>query len=204
MATHPTLATQPRSVSGKKLNALRRQGIIPGHIFGQGDSVAVQFDAHTFQRMRELHQTAGLLELHLDENARQMVIVRHIEHKPSTGQILHVDFMRIRLNEPVRAKVPLELVGESPAVKLSGGIIILLLEAVEIEALPEALPEKITIDASQLKTLDAVLHSSDLQLAAGVTLLSDPTMPIAKVQPPRTEEAATAGATSTVTATPQV
>lgn len=202
--TRVTLAAQPRTVLGKQVKALRRQGFVPANIFGHGVSTPVQVDARVFERLRDTHQTAGLIDLHIPDMQPETVLIRHIARRPKTGHIEHIDFLRVRMNETLTAKVSLHISGESPAAKVSKGMVLLLTESVEIEALPGDLPEYLTVDASKLTGMDTVLKAGDLELPAGVKLRTGVDESIAKVQPPRGEaEAETPAAAVAPAAAPE-
>jgi large subunit ribosomal protein L25 len=189
-ATHSKLNASVRTAMGHKNRQLRRSGLLPGNIFGgKGDSLPVQIDALTFERMGVKHETTGLIEMTIAGRSQpETVLVRHIERDPRTGKMIHVDFFRVALNEPIRARVPLRMVGESETVKIQGGMVLLVLESVEIEALPDNLPSAIDVDASKLSGSTTMLHARDLMLPKGVTLRTDPDEPVAKVQQQRGEE----------------
>ena len=187
MATQTRLEAEPRLTFGNQNRGLRRDGKLPANIFGFGESVAVQVDMDTFRRLRMKHQTTGLIELSLNGKVEN-VLVRHISHEPSTGRMLHVDFQRVRMNEPIHAKVLLHVVGDSSVAKLTGGIVLTLLESVEIEALPAQLPDAVTVDAGKLISADTILHASDIDLPKGVKLLTSEDEAILKIQPPRVTE----------------
>lgn len=200
-----TLDAQPRTAQGRHARALRRAGTTPARIYGHGDSVPVQLDTRTFERMRETHQTAGVIYLKLPDSAQpETVLVRHIEHEPRSGKILHIDFFRVRMNERIRARVPLRLSGESSAAKLNGGSVLTLLDALEIESLPADLPGALDIDASKLESTDAIIHAGDVVLPKGVTLMTNAAEPVAKVQLPRgAEEEAPAPTAAPAEAAPE-
>lgn len=184
--TQIQLLAEPRTVQGKKVRQLRRVGVLPGRIFGHGESVLVQVDERTFQRMRELHQTAGLLTLTISgQKQPETVMVTHIEHEPKTAKMLHIDFARVLMNEAIHSRVPLHMVGTSPAAKETNGVLIPLIEAVEIECLPGDLPDFLELDVSKITALDVILHASDIKLPKGVKLLISDDEAVVKVQPPR-------------------
>jgi len=184
------LQTEPRTALGKHARALRREGKVPARIYGHGDSVPVQVEERTFERLRETHQTSGVIYLALGEGQpAETVLVRHIEHEPRSGKILHIDFFRVRMNERIRGRVPLRLVGESPAAKLNGGSVLTLLEALEIESLPDDIPTAADVDATKLVNTDDVIHAGDIIMPSGVTLVTDAAEPVAKVQLLRGAEA---------------
>ena len=175
---------------GHQARGVRREGKIPARIYGNGDSVPVQIDGRTFERLLDTHQTTGVIYLALGEGQPvETVLVRHIEHEPRSGKILHIDFFRVRMNERIRGRVPLRLVGDSPAAKLNGGSVLTLLEALEIESLPDDIPTAADVDATKLINADDVIHAGDIALPSGVTLVTDAAEPVAKVQQLRGAEA---------------
>jgi len=189
------LAAEQRIAFGKSVGALRRGGKLPAHVFGHGESVAIQVDSDTFYRLRMKHLTAGIIDLVIGDNARaEQVIIRHVEHQPRSGKIQHIDFQRVALNEAIHAHIPLHLVGESTVAKTHGGVVMLLLEAIEIAALPDNLPSAIEIDISKIESVDQILHASDVTLPEGVTLRTDATESIAKIQQLRTSDEPTIAA----------
>ena len=193
MAEQATLAIQQREVLGKRVRQLRRRGIIPANIYGHGRaSRAVQVRALDLKRLLSSHTGSRIVRLRLG-GTDEPALVRHIMHEPVTGEVLHVDFMHVELTEKIRARVPVRLTGEAPAVRNLDGTLLHMADAVEVESLPQDLPEAIELDVSRLEHLDDVLHASDLPIPARVTLLADSEEPIVKIAPPRAvEEAAPA------------
>src|SRR5262249_54960658 len=123
MAEQVKFAVQRRTALGKAASKLRRQGIIPGNIYGGGrESIAIQFNGLEFQRFLAKHPATTLLRLTLGEGARdETVVVRHVEREPATRAIQHVDFLHVELSQAIRARLPLHLTGDAPAVKLDAG-----------------------------------------------------------------------------------
>ena len=196
MAEQVELEVMPREVTGKSTNKLRRVGIIPANISGHNqDSQAVQIDAVTFARLIREHKTAGIFALKQQDGAIQNALIRHIQHKPSTGHILHIDFFRVDMQEQLSMRVPLNFVGESPAVKNEGGVLLHLLEALEVKCSATDMVSNLEVDISSLTELDSMLHASDVKLPANFTLVTDPSEPIAKVNATRAEESAETTAT---------
>lgn len=179
-------AVQPREMTGKKVRQLRRQGIIPGNIFGHDRaSKAIQFDAHEFSRFLKDHGPTTLLALTLDSGAAETAVVRHVQHDPRTNAIQHVDFMHIEMSEPIKVAIPIHLTGESPAVKNYDGVLLQLLETLEVEALPGDLPEAFTLDVSDMAEMKDTRYVHDLRVPPNVTVLTSTDEPVAKVEPPR-------------------
>lgn len=186
-------AVQPREVTGKKVRQLRRRGILPGNIFGHNrESQAIQFDALEFSRFLKAHRGTTLLALTVDSGTAETAVVRHVERDPRTNSIQHVDFMHIEMSEPIKVAIPIHLEGVSPAVKNYDGVLLQLLEAIEVEALPANLPDAVTLDISDMAELKETRYVHHLRVPANVTVLTGSDEPVVKIEPPRiiVEEAA--------------
>jgi large subunit ribosomal protein L25 len=201
--TRIKLEADVRTTFGKQNRALRRKGILPGRVFGHGDPLPVQVDGDAFIRMIGKHQTTGIIDLAIAGQKQLIpVLVRHISHEPATNKIEHIDFFRVAMGELLTAKVTIHFVGESPAVKNNEGTLLPLLDVLDINALPDNLPQIIEVDISSLTSADSVIHAGDVKLPAGVVLLTPADEPIVKVQPPRGGEAATEAAATAEGETP--
>ena len=183
-------AAERRTVMRKKVKQLRQQGLIPANIFGRHRaSLPIQINELEFSRFLRRHAPTTLIRLTLSDGVADTALLRHVEHDPRTGDIVHVDFMHIEMDEPIRARIPVRLEGEAPAVKLSDGVLLQLADTVEVEALPGALPDVLTVDVSHLEHLNDAVHVSDLNAPPGVKVLTDEAELLAKVEPPRVVEA---------------
>ncbi|HEX6798694.1 MAG TPA: 50S ribosomal protein L25 [Ktedonobacterales bacterium] len=178
-------SAEKRTITGKAVKRLRKHGIVPGNIFGGGqESEAIQMSAHDIQRFLATHTPTTVLRLGLDDGgSARNVIVAHVQHQPATHQIQHVDFLQVNLNQPIKAKVPIRVVGEAPAMKIGGAMMLHLLEAVDVEARPVDLPASLELDVSGLEELKSALHVSDLRVPASVTVLTDAGEPVLKIEP---------------------
>lgn len=178
-----------RSQVGRKVKNLRKQGQIPGTVYGKGvKSASVAVTSDVFSKVyREAGET-GLIELRVDKDTRP-VLVHHVQIDPVTSRLLHVEFHQVDLKEKVHAKVPVELAGEAPAVTQKLGVLLTVLNDIEVEALPTELPEKITVDVSKLAEVDQEVKVGDLVMGSGVSVLSDAGLTIVKVSPLVTKEA---------------
>jgi large subunit ribosomal protein L25 len=187
MPDQVTFAAQKRDVLGKAVKRLRRQGIIPGNIYGHNRaSVPIQLNAHDFELFLRRHAATTLLRLTLDGGgATETALVRHVQREPVTGYIQHIDFLQVRLTEAIKARVPVRLEGEAPAVRIRDGILLQLIDAVEVEARPTDLPDALTLDVSSLAEVKATLYVRDIPPPRGVKLLTDPDEPVVKVEPAR-------------------
>lgn len=191
MAQQTELEIAPREVMGKATKRLRKDGIIPANIFGHKEEPqAVQLDAVTFDRLRRSHAATGVIALRMpDSNRAQTALIRHVQHDPRSGKVIHVDFFRVSMNESLKIKVALHFVGESPAVKNENGVLLHLLDALEVECLASEIPEYIEVDISSLNEIDGMLHAEDVKLPANVKLVTDPKEGVAKVAATRAEVA---------------
>jgi large subunit ribosomal protein L25 len=181
MTENRTLQAQPRTVKGKQVNRLRRAGALPGILYGRGtDAVAIEMDALTAGRVLEQASASTLLDLELSGETHK-VLVRELQRHPLRRTVEHVDLMKVALDVKIRTTVPLELVGEAPAVKTFGGVMVTGVSELEVEALPQDLPSYITVDLEALATMEARITVGDLFLGKGVHVLTDPNAVVARV-----------------------
>lgn len=190
MAQRTELAVSSRTVMGKAAKRLRQQGIIPANIYGhKKEPVAVQLDAVAFDRLRRSHSTRNVLSLRVDGSPAQTALIRHVQIDPLTDKVLHIDFARVNLSEAITSKVPLNYIGEAPGVKIQGGLLLHLLEALEVECRVSNLVEHLDVDVSVLEAIDSTLHAKDIKLPTNYKLVTDPEEPVAKIAAPRRVEA---------------
>lgn len=178
---HPQLVSEKRTVIGKKVKKLRREGILPANVYGKGiDSTAIQVKLSDFQAVfKEVGET-GLIDLQVDGEKRP-VLVKNMHQTFPHHIPLHVDFYQVNLKEKVKTMVPIVLLGEAKAVTEKLGLLLQTLSEVEIEALPAELPENIEISAENLAAVDEQISVEDLKAPAGVTILTPGDQIIAKI-----------------------
>lgn len=178
---HPQLVSEPRKVLGKKVKKLRREGLLPANVYGKGlDSTAIQVKLSDFQTVfKEVGET-GLIDLQVDGQKRP-VLVKNMHQTFPHHIPLHVDFYQVNLKEKVKTMVPVVLTGEPTAVTEKLGMLLQTLSEVEIEALPEELPENVEISVEKLAAVDEQLSVEDLKAPAGVTILTAGDQIIAKI-----------------------
>lgn len=195
MAEKIELAVSRREAVGKAAKRLRKAGIIPANIFGHHEpSLAIQFDADAFEHLRRSHGTRGIISLRIaGDRHPHTALIRHVERDAISGKILHIDFFRVSMSERITVKVPLRLTGEAPAVKLENGVLLHLLDALEIECRASDIPESLSVDISPMAAIDDVIYAKDVPLSKNLTLITAPDEPVAKVAASRAEmaEAAT-------------
>lgn len=182
------LKIQRREKVGKAAKQLRRVGLIPANIYGHKEEpLAVQVSAVDFEALRREHKTTGILALRLDRTTPQTALVRHVQRHPVTGKIQHIDFFRVSLTERIEVRVALHFVGEAPGVKIEGGVLLHLLDALAVECAAQDIVDAIEVDVSSLAQIDDTLYARDVQLPANYKLLTAPEEPIAKVAATRAE-----------------
>jgi len=185
-----TLKATKRDILGKKTRFLRRQGIIPTHIFGHNiKSLALQCDTAKLQRIIAQAGTTRLIALEIEGDKRpRSVFIREIQKDEVRGQLLHVDFYQVRKEEKIKADVPLVLVGEAPAMQIKGRMLTHALTSLSVECLPDKLPPQIEIDLSPLEEVEQAIYVSDIALSPDITLITNPTQLIVKVSAVEVEE----------------
>ncbi len=186
------LTVEKRKVTGRKVRALRQQGILPANIYGKKEkSLAVQLEAKSFLPVFKEAGETSLIELKVaDEKEVRPVLIHNVQFHPVEETPLHVEFYQVDLKEKVTTKVPVELIGESPAIKDKIGILIQPLSEVEVEALPADLPEKIEVDISGLKAVDETVLVGSVKVSEGVKILTDEKEVLVKIESPAKEEVA--------------
>ena len=185
----PILRATRRTVTGKKVAQLRRDGHLPAVVFGRDVvSDSLTLDAKEFETLRRHAGATTLIDLAIDGQKASPVLVHEIQHHPVTRRPLHVDLYLVRMTEELTLDVPLVADGASVAVVEQGGTLLHAIDHVRVKALPDHLPSAIHYSIEPLVTFDDVLRVSDLVVPEDVTLLTDPTEIVAKVLPPRIEE----------------
>lgn len=159
-----SLKARPRELLGRKVKQLRREGLIPGHVFGHNiKTVHVSVEEPELLKTFEEAGETSIIDLKVDHETRP-VLIRGVQNHPLTDKILHVDFYQVSLKEKVKVEVPLEIIGESPAIEKSIGVLLTPVSELEVEALPQNLPEKIEIDISKLENVGDAVHVKDLKI----------------------------------------
>ena len=205
-----TITAKPRQTRGKnEARRLRVQGLTPGVVYGAGsDSVAVAVNPKEVTKI--LHSASGhntIFNLAVDGSTTPVMIVDY-QTDPTRDSLLHVDLKRIDLTQRIAVKIPVAVNGEPKGVKLQGGLLEVIKREIEIECLPDDIPEQFTVDVTELM-IGQNVRASQIQLPESMKLVSSPDQVIAHVIALRAEEetaAATpeAGAAPAAAAEPEV
>ncbi len=182
-----------RKAIGRKVKLLRKEGVLPANIYGKNiKSESIQISLSDFNDVYKKAGETGLIYLQIEEGKKKEekpALVANIQKDPVSDLLLHIDFHQVSLKEKVEAKVPVELIGESPAEKQSIGTVVQYLNEIEVEALPTDLPEKFEVDISTLSEVDQMVSVKQLTYdKSKIEVKTEPEEIIVKVEPPQKEE----------------
>lgn len=185
-----TLSAQKRELFGKKLKRLRKQGELPGNIFGKDvKSTSVQVSLKDFDRIFKDAGETSVVYLKLeDETKERPVLISNLHYDPVSDAKLHVDFHQVNLKEKVTAHVPVEIIGEPELVKSGEAVLSINLNEIEVEALPTDIPENITFDVSKFAAIGDQLTVADAKVGSDVTVETDPELVVVALSEPQKEE----------------
>lgn len=173
----------------ESLKQEREKGMIPAVLYGQKkENKSLWLEELAFGKVFEKAGENTVVVLDLEGGAKDNVLICDYQIDPLSGKFRHVDFLRINMKEDVETNVPLVFVGEAPAVKEKGGILIKVLDEVEVKCLPGNIPQEFEVDLTKLVNFEDVIAISDLTIPEGVEILDDPETVIASVSEPRSEE----------------
>jgi large subunit ribosomal protein L25 len=183
------LKADRRTVIGKQVNALRREGKLPAVIYGHGiEPTAITLDAREANRVLASVGASTLITIDL-EGEDYSVLVRDRQNHVLRRHLLHVDFQALSMTETVRANVALILgEEEAPAVQAYGAMIITGVESLEIECLPGDLVDRIVVDVTSLESIGDSILVQDLPVPKGISILDDPETMVVVATAPAAEE----------------
>ncbi len=174
------LKVEKRTVLGKKVKKLRKEGFVPANIYGKDiKSQSVQVNQKDFEKVFKEAGETGLVDIHLGSDVIPVLI--HNLQADYHNNILHADFYKVNLKEKIKTDVPLEFVGEPKAVADKIGLLMPIMSVVEVEALPEELPENIQVNVENLALVDDQITVADLKAQEGVEILTDPGQVVVKI-----------------------
>lgn len=184
-----SLNAETRTLLGKVSDRLRRQDKIPAVVYGHGiKNVSLTLDGLSLQKVFRQAGSSSLVDLVIDGKSPVKVLIQDVQLHPTTVRPIHADFYQVRMTEKIEVEVELHLVGESPAVKEQGGILVRSLDKLKVSCLPADLVPAIDVDISKLATFEDRLHVSDLVVPPGLTILDKGDEVVVSVTPPRSEE----------------
>ncbi len=186
------LQTKIREITGSKVKNLRKEGLIPVVLYGNGiENLNLSVNLKDFSKMFKEFGENTVIDLVLENDGKEEnrnVLVHSVQFDPISGLIIHADLYEVNMKEKVEANVPLVFEGESEAVKTENGVLVKSFLEVEVSSLPGDLPQEIKINLDTLKTFNDVIKASDILVPKGVELKMNGDEIIASVTPPRSEE----------------
>lgn len=183
------LQTKNRDIAAN-VGKLRKSGQMPVELYGNKiANLHLSVSQTEFQKLLRKAGESTIVELLTEDGKKHNVLIHHVQLHYLTNLPIHCDFLEVSMTEKLIAKVALEYVGESKAIKELGGVLVKLLNEVEVECLPADLPHNIEVDLSKLVGLSSHIYVKDLIIPAKVSLLTETEDLVAKVQPPRNVEA---------------
>jgi len=196
-----TLAVEKREVFGKKLPRLRKTGVIPGNIFGPDfKSQSISVANKDFYNVYKIAKETGVI--YVDLNKEEVpVLIKNLQFHPVSGKLLHIDFRKIDLKKKIETAVPVKLSNVSEAVTQKGGVLLTLSETLNVEALPQDIPQHIEVDISVLKEIPQEIKVKDLKTSDKYVIKEEPEKVVTSVVAHKEESIV---AETTATAAPEV
>lgn len=185
------LIAQERTVLGKKVKKLRKDGQVPGHVFGNIKDVEhVSVNGHDFIKVFKQAGETGLVDLKIGDDRVRPVLIKEIDINPTNEKILHIGFYAVNLKEKVTVPVPIVLIGEGPeSVKMGETVVLQTLSEVNVEALPGDLIENIEVNIETLKEIGDAISVADLNYdRSTLTVLAELEEVVVKLDTAVTEE----------------
>jgi large subunit ribosomal protein L25 len=171
MAERVSLSLEPRTVLGKKVKTLRRNGLLPATVYGKDVTpISVQLNARTFNDTYRKVGRTTLLDLQIPGQHTLSAFVHAIQRHPVTREILHVDLRAVNLLVEIMVVVPVHITGESPLAARGDAILNVVHNTMNVRALPTDVPSAINVDVSGLDSFEKTIHVGDLELPPNVSL----------------------------------
>jgi large subunit ribosomal protein L25 len=177
------LKTQKRTVLGKKVKSLRREGLVPAVLYGrETDSTLIQVEERELDRVLAQAGEHRLIALKIGRSTKpQMVLTRDVQWDAIARRPIHADFYAVVMTEKITTEVPLVFLGEAPVAVQAGTILLQNLDEIEIECLPGDLIEAIEVDLSGLREIDQAIYVKDLRVPPAIEVLTDAEELVVKV-----------------------
>jgi large subunit ribosomal protein L25 len=177
----PVLEAKRREITGKRIRALRNQGLLPAIMYGSGiEPQPLELDQLEANKVLIRSSGSTLIELNIEKDIHH-VLVREIQRDVIRRNILHVDFLKVAMDVKIKAEVPIEFVGEAPAIKNLGGVLVPGINMIEVEALPNDLINSVPVDLTVLEEIDDTITVADLEVDEAISILTEAEEVIARI-----------------------
>lgn len=182
------LNAQPRTVLGRKVKRVRASGFVPAVLYGKGqESLSLQVPLKEFEKVFKAAGESTLVYVNVDGTSFP-TIIHEVARDRVSGRLIHADFFKVRLDEKIKADIPVVFTGVSLAVKDLGGVFVRNVNELEVEAFPQDLPHEISLDISKLVQFGDQIFVKDIDLGPDVKVLAHAEDIIATIQKPMSEE----------------
>lgn len=182
------LKAEKRAIVGRPVKSLRRDGLMPAVVYGHGfAAINLQVTANDFAKTYAQAGESTLVYLSVDGQSYP-TIIHDVVRDPVSDHFQHADFYKVRLDEKIHAKIPLQFVGEAPAVKGLGGILVKNILELEVEGLPQDLPHQIEVAVANLANFKDHIAVKDLTVSDKITIKAKPEDIVVLIQEPISEE----------------
>lgn len=183
------LKAKKREKIGHAVQQERREGLVPGVLYGAGaDNINLSVPLISFIKAYEQAGESTLVDLVIDQAGPVKALIHEVQLDPVSDRIRHVDFRKVDMAKKIHAEIELRFIGESPAVKSLGGILVKNMHKIEVKCLPQDLVSDLEIDISSLEQFGNSLRVADLKIPAGLEVLTKGDSSIVTVAEPRSEE----------------
>src|SRR3989344_4792969 len=176
------LIAKTRTETGKKVNSLRRDSLIPAVLYGQGiQNLNLSVFKKDFQKVFKEAGESSIVKLNIENDGKKdsrNVLIHDVAHHYLTDEPIHIDFYEVRMDREIKVAVPIEFINTSYAVEKEGGNLIKVMNEIEVEAFPQDLPKEIIVDLSKLNIVGSSFYVRDLDIPAKVKVLVDEDNPV--------------------------
>jgi large subunit ribosomal protein L25 len=185
------LKAEKRKVTGRQVKKIRAEGLLPANLYGKKiKSLALQVNAKDFLMTYKQAGETGIVELNVDKDTKpHSIMIKNVQKHPVSDELLHVDFRQVDLTEKVQVAIPIEIIGQAPGVT-KGGVLVNVMNEINVEALPMDLPDKFEVDISKLEEIGQFINVKTLKYDKTKVklLVDDENQLIVKVEEPAKEE----------------
>ncbi|MDD3607800.1 MAG: 50S ribosomal protein L25 [Candidatus Moranbacteria bacterium] len=187
MVAKISLKAKKREVKGEKENS----GMMPAVMYGPElkENKILWINRQDFKKIYDEVGESSLIDIQIEgEKDSHEVIIYDVQVDPIDNRYIHADFFKVKRGQKIETEVELVFIGESPAVKEAGAILVKSIDNLEIRCLPKDLPKEIAVDISALKNIEDIIYVKDIKIPEGVEVLQSPETVVAIAEAPRTEE----------------
>ncbi|MCK5476194.1 MAG: 50S ribosomal protein L25 [Candidatus Pacebacteria bacterium] len=183
------ILTKTRELKKNQSNRLRAEGYVPGVVYGfKKENKNIKIESKIFKEILKKAGESTLIDLKVDDKSLGKVVISDFQIDPVSDNIIHFDLYQVRMDKKITTKVNVSFIGEAPAIKDEGGVLVKSHDVFEIRCLPSDLIHNIEVDLSQLGKIDDMVRVRDLKISDQIEIISSPDVVVVTVAAPRTEK----------------